>query len=193
LRRSSVGPVGSELPLLPKKQAFRYDVLCFVTRGKYDFDTMDGFLSGDEAWRARAVRAAARFVVVKTPGSRPWLFLFDVGGKDALAPLGMRVQFTSTPQKEISIDALVADQLYVLQGPRKELERYATDVQLRTIIGKAGDIIALEGKPSRSADEGGRPPPIPIPDGPGERLARSAKSSSSFSRNRSRRRLSSSS
>jgi hypothetical protein len=137
-------PTGSELPLLPKKQAFRYDVLCFVTRGKYDFDTMDGFLSGDEAWRARAVRAAARVVVVKTPGSRPWLFLFDVGEKDALAPLGMRVQFTSTPQKEISIDALVADQLYVLQGPQKELERYATDVQLRTIIGKAGDMIYWE-------------------------------------------------
>jgi len=132
-------------PLLPKMEAHRYnDVRTkpFVTRGHTNYDTVQGYLVGEQWWKIAVFKRAARVVIVRSecPGERPWIFV------DGILPINhpatvterMRV-ITLAPRRTINIGYTPAanerENLFLLQGTLAQLKAHAEKVVVTGVLG----------------------------------------------------------
>jgi hypothetical protein len=136
------------LPRLPKKDAAKYDVqVPFVCRGSKNFDSVKGYLT-EEAWFKRAAMLhAARVVIVRSEveTEQPFIFIFDVQLVPPAGILEQRVSLTTLASEALDIPGLAAPTntveggLYLLQGTKVLLEKYARRVLLRGVVAGTGD------------------------------------------------------
>jgi hypothetical protein len=140
---AAVGLGHANMPLLPKRFAHRYDIESYVTMCKYDCEDLATLHASEEYWRRSAMDRAARVVVVRVPGSRPWMFFHGIQADPSPIPLEMRTTVIALERRRLTLDADLglapAGELHVLQGTEADLAAYATCVEVRFMIGKDGD------------------------------------------------------
>lgn len=137
-----IGLTAPAMPLLPKRHAHRYDCEAFVTQAKYDAEDIETLANSEEYWRRAAMFRANRIVVVRGPAMRPWMFLYGIARDPLPTPLAMRttcMMWSPAKRLEAPPEFAPAGELHVLQGLVQDLEKHATSVQLRYMIGKDGE------------------------------------------------------
>lgn len=139
--RDAIGLSVEALPLLPKRNPHLYHTSTFVTQLKYSYENVDVALASEDYWRRNALKRAERITIVQAPGARPYLFLHKICATDLPTPVAMRTTVTTVATTtRIAFDAGPRVEPHVLQGTLSLLAKHASDVQLKWIIGKDGDV-----------------------------------------------------
>lgn len=158
LVREAIGLGASALPLLPKKNPHMYSTKTFVTQLKYAFETPNVAINGEDYYRRNAMKRAEQITIVYVPGTRPYMFLHNVGSMDLPTPVEMRTTTTALTPKRVIPFALApqAKEPMILQGSLQDLGKFAEMVQLKWLIGKDGEVeyweavgFPIEGTPWR--------------------------------------------
>ena len=145
----AVGLQAEHMPLLPKKHPELYEVDCFVTQLKYDYDDLRTMEVSEDPFRCAAMRRAQRIVLVRRQFGRPWMFLHGVGRATLATPLEMRTtivdadpqvgRVVAPPTGFVFEPSTHSDEPHVLQGTMADLHDWADHVQVRYMIGKHAD------------------------------------------------------
>jgi hypothetical protein len=139
---TAIGLEATAMPMLPKKSPHLYQCEAFVTVCKYDCEDIQTMVQAEDYWRRNAMERAQRIVIVRIQGTqRPWMFLSDVGRDPLPTPLSMRTNIINVDRKRLEPPAGLEPigELFVLQGSEKDLEAYATNVEIKYLVGREGE------------------------------------------------------
>lgn len=145
---AALGSVALSLPLLPKKEAHKYELpdgCPFAAPASKNFDTLDGYLAEEVWFKRSAMMNASRVVIVRTTeeASLPWMFFFAVQAERPSALPQHRITITTLAAEVVDVPGLAppaadAPAFYLLQGTKSNLKAHARRVTLRGVIaGKA--------------------------------------------------------